>query len=269
MPGRHVFGPRFRRDGRIDHHADDDVENVGPREQEAGENRGGIKSQRRQFGDRRIDDQHDRRRDQNPQRAAGADHAGCEALVIIRLGHGRKRQQSHQGHDGADDPAGRREHGAGNQGGDGHGARQVPRRHLQCVKQLVDDVGAFDHVAHEQEQRNGDQRVVFHHRVGVLVQKVEDLVVKDVGEGRDAAGFVIGEIAKTDAHGEQGEGHRKSEQDHHNEKRQHQNRYFGVRHSITCSVSPIRRCVIMRIRLVPWRPRPAVAARCLRFPGRP
>ena len=86
---------------------------------------------------------------------------------------------------------------------------------MQRVVQIVDDLGALDHVAHEQEQRDGDKSVVLHYRIGVLVQQIENLVVEHIGDRLDAARLVIGVVAKANAHSEQREGDRKSEQYNH------------------------------------------------------
>ena len=124
-------------------------------------------------------------------------------------------------HHRADDAAGGGKHGAGDQGRDRHGPRQITRRHLQRIKQLVDDICPLDHIAHEQEQRDGDQRIVLHHRIGVLVQQIEYVVVEGVGDYLDATRLVIGVVAEADAHGEQREGYRKPQQHHHDEEGQH------------------------------------------------
>ncbi len=55
----------------------------------------------------------------------------------------------------------------------------VLQRDLQAPEQVVEDVGALDQVAHQQEQRDRHQRVVVEHREGVLRQQVEDAVVEE------------------------------------------------------------------------------------------
>ncbi len=97
-----------------------------------------------------IDDQHDRRRDQDAEAAAGTDHARGKALVVAGLEHRRKGQQAHQGDDGADDAGGGGEQRAGDQGGHRHRARQPARGDAERIEQPVDDVGPLDDVAHEQ-----------------------------------------------------------------------------------------------------------------------
>ncbi len=226
---RHILGARLWRQFWLHEDPDDDVDNVKTGQKQAREHRRRIQAQRRQLGDRGIDDQHDRGRDQDAKRTSSTDHARCELLVIVGRRHRRKGQQTHQRHHRADDTGRGREHGTGDQRGDGHRPGQIAGRHLQRMEQPVDDVGALDDIAHEQEQRNGNQRVVLHHRIGVLVQKIENVVVEDVGNGLDPA-LIIGVIAEADPHGEQGKGDREAQQHKEDEHAEHQNGDLWISH---------------------------------------
>ena len=60
-----------------------------------------------------------------------------------------------------------------------HRARHPARGDVQRREQPVDDVGALDDVAHEQEQRHRGQHVVRHDRIGLVDEQVEDAVVEE------------------------------------------------------------------------------------------
>ena len=177
-----------------------------------------------------VHDQHDRRRDQDAEGAACTNDAGREVLAIARRDHGREREQSHQRHHRPDDAAGGGEHRTGDESGHGHGAWQVPGRELQRIEEPVDDVRALHHVSHEQEERHRDKGVVLHHRVGVLVEQIEDLVVERVCDSLDGTRLIVGVVAEPHSHGDQREGDRKAEQHQHDEQHQHQDRDFGIGH---------------------------------------
>ena len=91
------------------------------------------------------------------------------------------------------------------------------RRLIKREEQAVHDVRAFHHISHEQEQWDRNQRIVLHHRIGILVQKIENIVVKDICN-RFRRTCVICIISKCHAHGDQCEGNRKPEQNQQNEK---------------------------------------------------
>jgi hypothetical protein len=82
---------------------------------------------------------------------------------------------------------------------------------------------------HEQEQRHRHQRVVLHHRVGVLVQQIENIVVEHIRERLDAA-LVVSVITEPDAHRYQGERNRKAKQYQEDKQAQHEDGDFGVCH---------------------------------------
>ena len=56
------------------------------------------------------------------------------------------------------------------------------RGDVQRREQPVDDVGALDDVAHEQEQRDRRQHVVRHDRIGLVDEQVEDAVVEEAAD---------------------------------------------------------------------------------------
>ena len=142
---------QLRRDLRIDHRPADDVDEIQERQEEAGEHRGRVELHDRLTGHGRIDDDHDRRRNQNAERAAGRDDAGGELDVIARAQHRVERDDAHQHHHGAHQAAGDAPERAHDQRGDGERRRHVPERELDRVEHLVDQRAALHHVAHEHE----------------------------------------------------------------------------------------------------------------------
>ena len=216
---------RLGREARVEIGSAHHVDHVEPGQHQARENGGGIHLDHRDGGGRGVDDQHDRGRDQDAQTAAGANHAGRELGIVAGLQERREGEQAHQGDHGADDADGGGEQGAGRQRRHRHGAGDPARRDIEAVEQPVDDVGPFDDVPHEQEQRHRDQHVAHHHRVGLVHEQVEDVVVQDVG-----AGAVVGVETEADAHGDQSEGDGEAEQDGEQKHPQHQEGDLGIGH---------------------------------------
>ncbi|MNT54849.1 hypothetical protein D3C72_1920390 [compost metagenome] len=54
---------------------------------------------------------------------------------------------------------------------------------MQAAEELLDQVGAFDQVAHEDEQRDRDQHVIGHDGIGPLHHQVQRLLHRDLGIG--------------------------------------------------------------------------------------
>ena len=148
---------------------------------------------------------------------SAGDRAGDDADVVSRAQHRRHRDQAHEGDDRAHDAGGRCEDRAGRERRDGQGAGQARQRQVQAVEQALDEVRALHHVAHEHEQRDGDQHVVGHHRVGALDHQVERLLPGDTGV--DAG---IGDEGEEDTHAHQGEGGREAQHDRDDDRREHQ-----------------------------------------------
>ena len=166
-----------RGDLRIDHRPADDVDEIKKRQEEAGEHRRRVELDDRLAGDRGVDDDHHRGRDQDPERAAGRDHAGSELHVIARAQHRVERDDAHQHHDRAHEAAGNAPERAYDQRGNGQRRGHAPERELDAVEHLVHQRAALHHVAHEHEQRDGDQDVVGHRAVSALDHQIEDAIV--------------------------------------------------------------------------------------------
>ena len=120
---------------RIDEAADQRVGDVAAREQEARPERRRIEQVDRHAHGRAHHHQHDARRDQDAERAAGGDGAGRQPRVVAGLDHDRPGHDAEHGHGRADD--------AGRHGEDGrreddrqveraaHRRQQVAQRHEQ------------------------------------------------------------------------------------------------------------------------------------------
>ena len=79
------------------------VDDVEQRQHQPGDDRGGEEIGRRNADHRPHHDQHDRRRDQDAERAAGGDGAGRHADVVAGALHRRRRHHAQQRHRRADD----------------------------------------------------------------------------------------------------------------------------------------------------------------------
>jgi hypothetical protein len=77
-------------------------------------------------------------------------------------------------------------------------------RQVQALEQLLDQVGAFDQVAHEDEQRDRDEHVVAHHLEGATAPSASSVF--------DVPGtvFLVGDPGEDHAHAHQRERRRES-----------------------------------------------------------
>jgi hypothetical protein len=220
---------QWRRPVRAQLGHDDDVQHVQAGQHQAGEEGARVELHHRHAGGRAIDDEHDRRRDQDAQTAARRDDPGRQTYVVAGAQHGRQCQQAHQRDHRTDDAGGRGEDGAGHQRGDGQRTRQPCHGQMQALEQLLDQVGALDQIAHEHEQGNRNEHVVGHDRKRALHHQVERLLRGDVRVLR-----TVGQPGEQHAHAHQREGGRKAEHDGHHDQRQHQ--------QAEMSCGPFRRC---------------------------
>jgi hypothetical protein len=211
-----VFG-QWRSNLRIDHRPADDVDEIEERQKEARKHRSGVKLHHRLPGHRRIDDDHHGRRDENTERAACRDDAGGELHIVARLEHGIEGDHAHQHHHGAHQAAGDAPECAHDQRRNGERGRHFPERELDAVEHLVDQRAALHHVAHEHEQRDGDQNVIRHRPIGALDHQVEHLVV-----GEEMGRIVEGDEAEEHSEAHQGEGRREPHHDHDHDEGEHQ-----------------------------------------------
>ena len=154
---------------------DEDVNGVEPRQHDAG-NEGAFVH----VADRLAElvghhDQHQRWRDDLRQRAGRGDDAGRHAAVVAVAQHDRQRDQAHGNHRGRDHAGGGGEqradenHRVGEAAADG--AEQLP----DGVEQVFGHAGSFEHQSHEGEERDRQQRVVAHHAVHALGQRLQEV----------------------------------------------------------------------------------------------
>ena len=195
----------------------DDIDEIQKRQEESGKHRGGVELHDRLSGHRRIDDDHHRRRNENAERAARRDDAGGELHVIARAQHRVEGDDAHEHHDRADKTAGDAPEGADDQRRDGERRRHAPEGELDRVEHLVDQRAAFHHVAHQDEERDGNQDVVGHRAIGALDHEVEDPVI-----GPDMRRIVKGDEAEEHAKTHQRERCREPHHDHDHDEGQHQ-----------------------------------------------
>ena len=134
--------------------------------------------------------------------------------------HGGEGEKAHQRHHGADDAGRGGEQRAGDERCDGERTGQPARGELDRAEQPVEDVGALDDVAHEDEERHGDQDVVGHHRPGALHEQRHHLFHV----------AVEGEEGEAHAHRHQREGDREAEHDEADEQNEHQHAELRIGH---------------------------------------
>jgi hypothetical protein len=179
----------------------------------------------RDAGDRAVNDQQNRRGNQDAEAAARGNRTRRDLRVIARFEHRGKREQSHQRDHGADYAGRRGENCARDDGRHCKRARHPRSREMQALEQAVDQRGALDQVTHEHEQRDRDQHVVRHDRIRALHHEVEDLPVGE--RGIDAA---ISEPAEEHAHAHQRERGREAQHDADHDQREHQEAQMAIGH---------------------------------------
>jgi hypothetical protein len=89
---------------------------------------------------------------------------------------------------------------------------------VQAAEQLLDQVGALDQVAHEDEQRYRDEHVVAHHLERTLHHQRE----------RQIGVALVGQPGEEHAHAHQREGGGKAQHDGHHHQRQHHQAQVAV-----------------------------------------
>ena len=108
------------------------------------------------------DDQHDRRRNEDAERAGGRDHPGRELFRIILPHHDRDRQCREQ-HDRRADNAGRcREQDSDQDDGDGQPAAHLAEHADEIRHHQLGDARAIEHQAHIDEHRQRNEHPVRH-----------------------------------------------------------------------------------------------------------
>ena len=161
------------------------------------------------------------------------DHAGGELDVVAGPQHRVERDDAHQHDHGADQTAGDAPERADDQRRDRERGRHAAERELDRIEHLVDQRAALHHVAHQHEQRDGDQDVVGHRAVGALDHQIEDAVVPPV-----LAGIVERDEAEKHPEAHQREGRREAHHDHDHDEHEHQQPERGVAHVLRSPPMP-------------------------------
>jgi len=181
----HLALERNRRDTLLGRHhrgclrvldaAHDDVGDVQRREQEPRHERAHEQLADGDAGDRAVDDEQDARRNEDAERAAGADDAATERLVVASPDHCRQRHDGQHDRRPGYDAETRRQQRTDDDGGNGDAAPQAAEDVVHGAEELLADSRLLDHRSHEDEQRDGEQDVVRGKPVHLVVERGERL----------------------------------------------------------------------------------------------
>ncbi len=163
------------------------------------------------------DDQHQGGRDDLRQGAGGGDHARSHPPVVAVAQHDRQRDQPHRDHRRGDHAGRRRQqrpdedHRIGKPAADG--AEQL----ADGVEQVLGHAGSLEHQSHEGEERDREQRIVAHHAIDALGQRLQEVGSEQVEPDPDQP--------EDQAVGGEREGDRVAEQQEEHERREHDRRH--------------------------------------------
>ena len=107
------------------------------------------------------DNQDDGRRNDLAERSRGANRSGGQRLRIVVAQHGGQRNKSHRDHCCPDDAGRRRQQRADEYDGDAETARHRAEELCHGDEQIFGDLRPLQHDPHENEQRNGNERIPF------------------------------------------------------------------------------------------------------------
>ena len=180
-PGRyrraHLLDRQLGRHLRVDHCPADHVDQIQERQEKTGEHRGRVKFDHGLPGHRGIDDDHHRRRNQNPQRAASGNDPGGHPNVIARIEHRTHGDDTHQDHNRAHqtarDPPKRTDDQSRDRERSGHTAERKP----DAIEHPIHKRAALHDVAHEYEKRDRQKRFVGHRPESALHHQVKNTIV--------------------------------------------------------------------------------------------
>ena len=145
----------------LDHHPDDEQRG----EQQAGTDTGDEQLADRLLGDDAIEDQGQRGRDQDAQRAAGRDDAGRQSGRIAALAHLGNARGTDRRTGGGTRSAHRGEHRAGHHVGGAEAAGDASHPAVERGIQVAAGARLADCRAHQDEQRNGQQDEIVELRI--------------------------------------------------------------------------------------------------------
>ncbi len=171
--GAKFLGQCWCRVGEDRRHADD-VGEVEAGEDQPRNDRAGIHVADRTAELVGHDDQHQARRNDLRQRSGCRDDAGGEAPVVAVAQHDRQRDKPHGDDRGGDNAGGRGEQGADDDHGEREAAAHRAEQLADGVEQILRHARSFKHEPHEGEERHGKQRVVAHHGIEAVGQRLEE-----------------------------------------------------------------------------------------------
>jgi hypothetical protein len=141
-------------------------------EQDAGDDAGDEQLADRLLGDDAVDDQRQRGRDEDAQRAAGGDEAGGQFLRVAALPHLRDAHAAHGGAGGRAGAAHGGEHRAAEDVGHAEAAGQLVEPAMRRLVEVRRRPRLADRRAHQDEQRDGEQGEV----VQLAVERLGDVL---------------------------------------------------------------------------------------------
>ena len=172
-----------RSQGRVQVAPADGVKCIEDGQKEARDNGGSEQFRNRRADHRAHDHQHDARRNQHSQRAAGSDGTGIEPCAISAFHHDRRRHDAEDGDCGANDPGRRGEQGSHRQNHDVERSLYRGQQKLKSMKQAVHEAGPLKDVSHEQEQRHRSQKRLGHGAEHLIGHQVKNhLAEPDIAE---------------------------------------------------------------------------------------
>ena len=162
-------------------------EHVAQHRDEARHHRGHEQFADRLLGEDGVDDQRDRGRDHDAQRAARCKSSGGQAPGIAVTAQLGQRDLSHGRGRGERRAADRAEAGAGADCGHRHAAAAMTEKRADEAEQAAAQAAMRGELTHQQEQRDDYQVVVREPRVGQILQGIEQREHLSRGEVEIAA----------------------------------------------------------------------------------
>ena len=199
-------------------------------EHDAGDDGGGKQIGHRHFQHRPHDHQHDRRRDQDSEGAAGGNGARGQLHVVARPVHGLGRHDAEDRHRCADDAGGGREDGGDEQHRDVERAAGAGEHQLDGAEQPLHQPRLLHQDAHEDEERHRRECLLQHHVVELEGHQVDDQLRPEApGPERQPEK-------------DEGEGDRESDEDRQQHDRDHDEADGFGAHVMATGSSASRRC---------------------------
>ena len=172
-----------------------------------------------------IHNEHDRWGNQNAQATASRNGTRRKLHAVPGPQHGWQCQQTHERDHSAHNAGGRGKNSTGNDGGNRQRTRHPRSGQVHAFKELLNQVGTLNEVAHEHKQRNGDEHIVGHDRVSALHHQIKRLV--------DRQTWVLTSVSnprEDHAHAHEGERRWKTQHDGNHHQGEHQQAQMTIAH---------------------------------------